>query len=174
MLKDNFGRSLILVLQSEGGWVDNPHDSGGATNRGITLDTLTEWREEPCTKDDVKNLSAQEASDIYRAKYWANVRGDDLPSGVDYIVFDYAVNSSPAKAAKELQSLVGANPDCIIGAFTLKAIAAYVAIHGVETLIKSYCDRRKSFLRSLKTWLYFGKGWTNRLERVKSDALKMV
>lgn len=173
-MKDNFGRSLTLVLASEGGYVDHPRDPGGATNRGVTLATLSAWRGRPCSKAEVKALTQVEAGDIYRAKYWNNVRADELPVGVDFVVFDYAVNSGPSAASKTLQRVVGVTADGIIGAFTIRAVTRYIAVHGAARLIGAYCDRRLSFLKSLNNWLTFGRGWGSRVEKVRTEALKML
>jgi len=173
-MKENFGRSLDLVLTYEGGYVDHPRDPGGATNRGVTLATLSAWRGKPCSKDEVKALTKVEAGDIYRAKYWNNVRADELPSGVDLVVFDYAVNSGPAAAAKTLQQVVGVTADGIIGAFTIRAVQRYVAMYGAVILVGTYCDRRLSFLKALAHWKTFGRGWSSRVEKVRNEALKML
>jgi lysozyme family protein len=170
----NFDRALMLVLQCEGGYVDHPRDPGGATNKGITLATLSAWRGKPCTKTDVKNLTTEEAKQIYRAKYWNNVRADELPSGVDYVVFDYAVNSGISRSAKALQTLVGTTADGVIGPFTVKAVERYVEQNGAERTIQNLCDRRLSWLKTLPTWVTFGRGWKNRVEKVRSEALKML
>lgn len=167
-------RSLHLVLQCEGGYVDHPRDPGGATNRGITLATLSEWRKKPCTKEDVKALSMQEAASIYHTNYWSAVDGDQLPLGVDFVTFDYAVNSGTATATKALQSCVGAVVDGVIGPYTIRAVETYCKRHGAAELIGAYCDRRLVFLKALKTWPTFGSGWFNRVQKVRAEALKMV
>jgi lysozyme family protein len=86
-------------------------DPGGATNLGVTLATLTAWRKRPTSIDDLKHLSKDEAKQIGRTQYWAFVRGDDLPKGLDYSVFDFAYNSGPVTAIKKLQTMIGASPD---------------------------------------------------------------
>lgn len=68
MAASNFGACLALVLLNEGGWSNDPRDSGRATNRGITLATLAAWRKRPVSKAEVRALSAAEASAIYRAR----------------------------------------------------------------------------------------------------------
>gem|GEM_PF-6374819 len=83
MAKANFSACLAHVLASEGGYVDHTKDPGGATNMGITLATLQEWRGRPIAKTDVRDLTRDEAAAIYRAKYWNKVKGDDLPAGLD-------------------------------------------------------------------------------------------
>lgn len=93
MAAANFERALALVLVHEGGYVDHPAYPGGATNLGITIGTLSDWLDRAATKAEVRALTKATVAPIYRKNYWDAVRGDDLPSGVDYCVFDFAVNS---------------------------------------------------------------------------------
>jgi lysozyme family protein len=98
------------------------------------------------------------------------VKGDNLPKGVDYAVFDLAVNSGPGKAAKTLQSVLGANPDGQIGPATLRALETANA-RDVATKV---CDARLAFLQSLPTYGTFGKGWSRRVAEVEQTAFNMV
>lgn len=166
-MKNNFNRVMDgLIFPNEGGYVDNPKDPGGATNLGVTQATLAAWRKRPVSKAEVKALGKPEARDIYRKAYADKVAFDELPSGLDAAVLDYAVNSGPSRAVKALQGLVGAAQDGIIGPKTLAAVARY----GAGTLVTRLCDERMRFLRGLKTWKTFGKGWTSRVVRVRSFA----
>jgi lysozyme family protein len=106
---------------------------------------------------------------LYRTKYWDKIKGDELPSGVDYIVFDAAINSGPGRAAKWLQECVGTQPDGAIGPMTIKATESIVK----ADLINMYCDKRLEFLKALPTWDTFGKGWGRRVEEVRAAALEM-
>ena len=111
MTAANFDRALALVLVSEGGYVNNQNDPGGATKYGITIATLRNYRGRSVTVDNVRQLAADEAGQIYHRNYWAPVRGDDLPAGVDYALFDFAVNSGPRKAAETLQECLSVTVD---------------------------------------------------------------
>ncbi|WIY52470.1 glycoside hydrolase family 108 protein [Devosia sp. YIM 151766] len=148
------------IIASEGGYVDHPRDPGGATNMGITHKTLTAWRGRSVTKADVRSLTKAEALEIYRAQYWDTVRGDLLPTGLDYAVFDYAVNSGPARAAKDLQRELGVSADGIIGSITLEAIRRVDDIAG---LVSRLCARRWAFVQGLSTFATFGNGWRRRI-----------
>ncbi|MGD9866716.1 MAG: glycoside hydrolase family 108 protein [Hyphomicrobiales bacterium] len=169
-MQDTFPDALKLVLAHEGGYVDHPLDPGGATNRGITIGTLRQWRGKPVTKSDVKNITFDEVAAIYRARYWDALSCDDLPRGLDYAVFDYGVNSGISRAARVLQALVGVTQDGIIGGMTLKAVSRCSSV----TLINRLCDQRLSFLQRLRTWNAFGRGWTNRVRGVRNHALGMA
>lgn len=170
MASQNFARALEFVLAHEGGYVDHPRDPGGATNRGITRVTLEQWRGRPVTKAEVRALTRAEAVAIYRAMYWNAVAGDDLPAGLDLAVFDFAVNSGPGRATKTLQSLLEVTADGVIGPVTR------AAAHRRETAatIRDLCTARMAFLKSLKTFATFGKGWTARVQAVERAALQQA
>ena len=114
-MQSNFNVCLALVLKSEGGYVNHPADPGGRTNLGVTQKVWEDWVSHPVTEADMRALTPTDVGPMYKAKYWDMVKGDNLPKGVDYAVFDLAVNSGPGKAAKTLQSVLGANPDGQIG-----------------------------------------------------------
>ena len=107
---------------------------------------------------------------IYRSGYWGKCRCDELPVGVDYAVFDAAVNSGPGRGARWLQAAVGAKQDGGIGPKTLSRVEEHDPIQVTGVM----CDRRLSFLRSLDTWPTFGKGWGRRVEGVRATAIAMA
>lgn len=165
----NFERSLPAVLKHEGGWADHPSDPGGATMKGVTIGTYRRYKP-GATKEDLRHITDAELQRIYRDGYWDKVRGDDLPYGVDYAVFDYAVNSGPARAAMHLQEVVGVAPDGEIGPLTLAAVAKWDAV----ALIEALCAKRIAFLKRLSTWPTFGKGWSARVSGVLRLAKDMA
>ncbi len=110
-MKTNFEDSLKHVLCHEGGWADHPRDPGGATMKGITLATYRRHFGEERGKDDLRAISDEELSKIYDSGYWSKCRCDELPAGIDYVVFDAAVNSGPGRGVKWLQAAVGAKQD---------------------------------------------------------------
>lgn len=170
MAKDNFEDSLKAVLVHEGGYVNNPLDPGGPTNMGITLATLQAYSGRPISAEDVKALSRAKAAEIYRAQYWNAVRGDQLPLGLDYVMFDYAVNSGASRAIKELQRIVGVTSDGQLGGITLAAIRELP----VSALITGMGEARLAFLQRLSTFRTFGKGWTRRVREVTERGLRMA
>lgn len=151
---------LKLSTNNEGGYVNHPRDPGGPTNHGITMATLQAYRRRPTTIADVKALTLTEANAIYEKSYWKPIWGDQLPAGLDYAVFDFGINSGPARAVKTLQGLLpGIAIDGLMGPKTLAAIQAF----DVADLIKRLCDARLKFVKSLKTFPTFGRGWTYRI-----------
>lgn len=171
-MKRNFERSLAFVLEHEGGYVDHPKDPGGATNKGITIATYRRYIKRDGTKEDLKRLTTEQAGIVYKKQYWDKVRGDDLPDGLDYAVFDFAVNSGPGRAAKFLQKIVGATQDGQIGKLTLLAVAA--SPKSTPQLIEELCADRLAFLKRLKHWPSFKNGWTARITGVETHATEMA
>lgn len=167
-MADNFDRCFDLVIRHEGGFVNHPRDPGGATNYGVTQRTYDAWQDRLGAKRrDVALISMAEVRSIYRAQYWNTVEAADLPLGIDYCVFDTAINSGPSRAVKLLQQALGVGADGIIGLQTRRALKAHP---NHDALVDAYCDRRLAFLKRLKTWPVFGKGWGRRVEDVRKTA----
>lgn len=169
-MRSNFERALDAVLKHEGGYVDHPSDPGGATNKGITIATFRKWVKRNGTKADLRRITDAQVAKVYRAQYWNKVKGDDLPSGIDYAVFDFAVNSGPGRAAKYLQGVLGVAQDGVIGPKTIAA--AHAA--DPRSVINNLCDRRMAFLHRLSTWPVFGRGWSSRVRGVRQLALSLA
>lgn len=165
MTVSGFARALPRVLVHEGGYVNDRFDPGGATNKGVTYrvyDAYRTMRNLPTR--DVRDISPAEVSEIYRLQYWDKVSGDQLPPGVDYVLFDGAVNSGPSQSIKWLQRALGVTVDGQIGQATLQAVTER---GNPAALIDAICDRRLAFLQALKTWPRFGKGWAARVASVR-------
>ena len=169
-MNSNFESALAYVLQSEGGFVNDLNDPGGMTNLGCTKAVWEEFVGHPVSEADMRGLTPADVAPLYKRKYWDKVSGDDLPAGLDYSVFDAAINSGPERAAKWLQEVVGVTADGAIGKGTLAAVEAY----NVNDLIKVYSAKRLAFLQSLPTFETFGKGWTTRVASVQSKATEML
>lgn len=166
----NFQISLKKVLKHEGGWADHPKDPGGATMKGVTLASFRRYVNPKATKEDLKKITDQQLSTVYRRNYWDAVLGGELPDGLDYAMFDFAVNSGPSRAVKYLQKIVETSQDGRIGPATLRAIEE----NNVFDLIERLCDARMEFLKKLGTWPTFGKGWTSRVSAVRKDAKNLA
>ncbi len=133
-MKENFERALALLLKHEGGYVNHPKDPGGHTNLGVTLRTWEHWMGRTVTPEELKALTSKDVYPLYRIRYWAAVRGDELPSGVDYALFDFAVNSGSPRAIKTLQAGLGVTQDGILGPTTLKILGAQEPAQVIEGL----------------------------------------
>lgn len=169
-MKDTFDRCLPLLLKHEGLWSDHPEDPGGATMLGITLRTYSAWLGRQATKEELRNIPNEHVRAIYKSAYWDKIRGDDLPIGVDYAVFDMAVNSGPMRAATVLQRALGVTADGVIGPKTMQA----AMVSPAAGLVGVFCDKRLDFLRSLPHFQTFGRGWSSRVKEVRGDAIRMV
>ena len=169
-MRQNFASSLQAVLFHEGGYSNNPKDPGGMTNLGCTKDVWEEWCGHPVDEKAMRNLKSTDVAPLYKRKYWDKVCGDDLPAGIDYVVFDAAINSGPGRAVKWLQACVGAEVDGALGPKTLAAVRAMDA----KKLVDDYGKRRLSFLLDLPAWSTFGNGWTKRVNEVTNAASTMI
>lgn len=164
----NWGKIIERILAHEGGFVNHPADNGKATNLGITQATFNEYLAASGQKPySVKMITRQQAITIYRVKYWTRIRGDELQHGWDYAMMDAAVLMGPSRAVRMAQQVLGLEPDGVVGPLTRAAIH-----HAPKEKLNEYMDKRLAFLKTLEDWPVFGKGWANRLEGVRKDALK--
>src|SRR2546423_12397020 len=157
MAASTYDEALRRLLVHEGGYVNHPSDPGGPTNFGITLADYRRYVKADATAADVRAMKVEEATPIYRAKYWYAMCGDELPAGVDYCVFDYAVNSGTGRAPKVLQRVLGVPVTGRADEATLAAARQ----RDPHALIEALCDERMRFLQGLKTWQVFGTGWSS-------------
>lgn len=172
MSLERFRACLPRVLSHEGGYVDHPADPGGATNLGVTLATARTYKldmdgDGDVDKADVKRLTPDSVGPIYHRGYWLASSADICPPGLDYIVFDCAVNQGVGRAVRWLQQVAGVAPDGVIGPKSKAAIAAL----DPAKAIKAYAALREAHYRSLSTFKTFGKGWMRRLLDVSVHAL---
>lgn len=170
MAQWTYDESLRRLLVHEGGYTNNPHDPGGPTNFGITIYDYRKYVKPGASAADVRAMKVDEAKAIYRAKYWDAQRCDELPAGVDYCVFDYGVNSGIGRSKKVLQRIVGIPADGALGPATMKAVAAT----DPKKIIIDMQAERLRFLKRLRTWPVFGRGWGRRVAEVKTVALAMA
>jgi lysozyme family protein len=169
-MKENWDKSFAAVLKHEGGFVNHPKDPGGMTNLGVTKKNWEAYVGREVTEADMRALTADVVKPFYKKLYWDKIKGDQLPSGVDYAVYDLAVNSGTGKAAKFLQEIAGVTADGVIGPKSLEAINRCDPVKTAEGI----CDMRMNFLEGLSTFDTFGKGWTIRVNDVKEKAIDMA
>ena len=165
-MKDNFDECLKMLLHHEGGYVNHPKDPGGETNLGVTKRVYEKWGG---TKD-MKDLTVEDVAPIYKKEYWDRCKCDDLESGVDWAVFDWAVNSGTGRAVKAIQKICGASQDGAIGPKTL----ALIGTQNTQYVIEEFGKIRQDFYESLKTFDTFGRGWTRRNKETTEKALEMI
>jgi len=170
MAKENWDKCFEMVLRHEGGYVNHPKDPGGRTNLGVTQRAWEEYVGRSADEAEMRALTPEIVKPFYKSRYWDRIKGDDLPSGVDYAAYDLAVNSGVGRAAKYLQSIAGVPSDGIIGPKSLAAIKDCPAGEMVDAM----CGMRLEFLKALPTWDTFGKGWGRRVAEVEEKASEMA
>ena len=165
-MKENFDKCLEMLLHHEGGYVWHEEDPGGETNLGVTKKVYQDWGG---TKEMI-DLTVEDVAPIYKKNYWDKCKCDELSSGLDWVVMDWAVNSGTRRVSKALQKACGAERDGVIGNKTL----ALANGQDVKYMIEEISVMRQSFYESLRTFKTFGRGWTRRNKETTEQALSMA
>jgi lysozyme family protein len=160
--------NLLFSDEVEGGWSDRDPaaDPGGKTNHGITIGCYSDWLNRPATETELRALTPEKCREIAVTMFWFPVNADKLPGGIDLLAADFAFHSHWTRAAKELQELVGVNPDGFVGDLTLTAVRK----RQPAELMEEYVDAREAFLEDLKNWPQNARGWKKRLRLMKALA----
>jgi lysozyme family protein len=169
-MKENFDEALKAILKHEGGYVHHPRDPGGMTNLGVTKKVWEEWVGHPVGEKEMRALTPDTVAPMYKKKYWDAVKADELPTGLDYLMFDFAINAGPGRAAKTMQKAIGTTPDGAIGPKTMAALKAA----DPADLIAKFSMEKELFYKALPTFATFGKGWLRRVDEAKSHAVTML
>ncbi len=146
----NFDLAFDRVMGHEGGYVNHPMDPGGETNWGISKRSYPQV--------NIRALTRAEAKEIYRRDFWQAIHADEMPGGVAFQAFEFAVNSGIGTAIRKLQRAVGAADDGYWGPMSQRAVAAMPE----HKVIMRFIAERLDFWRSLSTWSTFGNGWAGR------------
>lgn len=142
-----FNECLAFVLQWEGGFVNDPDDPGGATNKGITQGVYDHWlRRQDKPRHSVENISDDEVAAIYKADYWDQV-AKDLQPPLDLAAFDTAVNCGVARAIRWLSYCWNGD-----------------AVQTKECLLKKRRAHYDWLIARRPTMVKFRKGWTRRVD----------
>lgn len=157
------------LIRREGGYVNDPDDSGGPTKYGITQAALEDWLDRDCTENDVKALTENEAAEIYRAIYYFLPRIDALPASLQAHVFDIGVNSGPRAAIKMLQRALNSllchvNEDGIIGPQTIAAVRTQPPSKINNALVEIRRKFYESIVADNPEKQKFMKGWCSRAD----------
>jgi lysozyme family protein len=169
-MKENFREALQAVLKHEGGYVHHPRDPGGRTNLGVTQKVWEAWVGHPVGEKEMRALTPATVARLYKRRYWDAVKGDELPTGLDYLMFDFAVNAGPGRAVRTMQKALGTNPDGAIGPKTMAALKAA----DPTDLIAKFSMEKELFYKALPTFATFGRGWLRRVDEAKSHAVTML
>lgn len=170
MSDEKFRACLAETLKWEGGWSNHPADPGGPTMKGVIQRVYDAWREKNGKpRRSVRYIDDDEVEAIYRENYWSIVRGDELPPGLDLAVFDFGVNSGPARSARYLQKVLKVKIDGVIGPVTLKAANDADPLETVTALMAE----RRAFLNQIPYKQHFIKGWMNRCAGIEQACVAM-
>ena len=169
-MQNNFERSLALVLQHEGGYVNHPSDPGGKTNLGVTQRVWEDYVGHKVDEAEMRSLTREMVAPLYKKNYWDAVCGDVIPAGADYLLFDFAINAGSFRAVKTAQKSLGVIPDGVLGPLTTEALITANA----KDFIHKFSMAKESFYRSLVNFPTFGKGWLNRVAEAKKTAEGML
>lgn len=161
-----------VVLGHEGGLSDHPADKGGRTNLGITQSTLTGARKSISgLPEKVDDLTAAQALEIYRKLYWDKSKCDEIPTPLDFLVFDAAINCGVGGAGIQLQRALNRiggelKEDGSIGTLTIAAVNAAFDSDPWRLLYAVEMERirwHNNIVRRDKTQVKFLHGWMNRI-----------
>lgn len=139
------------ILEREGGYVFDPQDPGGETNFGISKRAYPDL--------DIETLTEFSAISLYQRDYWAKAHCEELPTPLDFYVFDMAVNQGVDKAIRLLQQVLRVPIDGVVGPVTINA--AWRS-NRPETGALFMARRVRQYL-ILPTFERFGEGWLKRL-----------
>lgn len=169
-MKETYNDAMKQVYLDEGGYTNDAADPGGPTNWGITIWDARKYWKPDATAADVRAMTKDVAAAIYEKHYAAPLNYNDLPAGVDYAMLDYGINSGISRAIKVAQGIVHVTPDGLMGPNTLAAIQKTDPTY----LVNAIYSERLAFLKNLRTWSTFGRGWSNRVATGKKLALSFI
>lgn len=147
----SFDQAILFTLREEGGYVNNPQDPGGETKYGISKHAYPSL--------DIKNLTENQARDIYYKDYWIKSRCDEMPGDIAISVFDMSVNSGIRSAIRCIQKCLNVADDGICGPLTLYSINNA----DQEDLFINFNAMRLNFFTTLSNYNVYGKGWFKRV-----------
>lgn len=152
----DYQRAIVKTLAHEGGakYTDDPADRGGATKYGISQRAYPNL--------DIRNLTEEQAREIYKRDYWDRVLGDEIKSQmVAESLFDTSVNMGVRTASRLAQVALGIDPaDGIIGSHSLAKInetdpSAFIAAFTITKIARyaHICNRDGTQKRFLLGWI---------------------
>ena len=175
-----FLNAVRIIFKNEGGYVDNPNDSGGKTNMGITEGTLRTANKYGITKvTDVRNLTRDICENIYYEMYWKTCGAEDLMEPIDLMHFDASVHHGVAGANKILQKAINNVLDSnvlvvdgIVGKNTKNYIDKVITdTNSAKNFSLIYLDERDKTFQSIVNRApknkVFLKGWLNRTKELR-------
>ena len=146
-----FDVAFDRLMGHEGGYVNDPNDPGGETKWGISKRSYPNL--------NIRDLTRDQAKEIYRRDFWSKIHADVLPDGVSFQLLDFAINSGIQTAIRYFQRALGVADDGHWGPTSQQA-----ADHTTEwDMIMRLNAERLDFMTRLKNWKDHGKGWARRI-----------
>jgi lysozyme family protein len=159
----SFERAIEFTLKWEGG---ETVDTGGYTKFGISQKAYPYL--------DIKNLTLEQAKEIYKRDYWNQIKGDELPQRIALVVFDTAVNVGVKRASRLLQETLNRYfhknlvTDGIIGRKTIETVRSV----NEKELVEKYLVERATFYSRLpEHYNTYKRGWLNRVFDLYREAM---
>lgn len=171
-MRSSLDAALTHILTHEGGWAHDPQDPGGCTMRGITLATYQAHGHPDATCAQLRRSTEAEARHIYEVGYWARVRGDEMPPGVDLMLCDHGVNAGPGRAVTLLRAVCGARSRVPLS--QLVTVADRVYLRGPQAMVRTLAAARLRYYQAARGWPRYGRGWTRRVQAAEVAALDLV
>lgn len=153
----DFQTAVTLVLKHEGGYSNDPQDPGKETNFGIASAYHPNV--------DIKNLTRQDAIDIYQATYWNPLYSKIQNQGLANSLLDCAVNQGPATAVRLLQSTLNeflSGPIAMDGKCGPETVEACNSVQDQEALAKRFVEHRLRSYAKDSDWPNAHNAWINR------------
>jgi lysozyme family protein len=172
----SWDRSFAKLLEVEGGSSNNAKDPGGMTNLGVGARQWAAFMGQPLstiTKAQMQALTPSSVEPFYRNNYWNLVDGDNLPAGVDAMVFQFEVNAGGI-SVKLLQRILGVAQDGLAGPKTILATKGYIDNYGIDNLIDALAGAQINYYETLPNWPTFGSGWTSRIDTFSAFASQLA
>jgi len=175
----SFTKALPLILKHEGGYVNDPDDTGGATNKGITQRVYDEYRKAmKLSAQPVREITDAEVEAVYYRNYWLDGLCDKLPAPLAMVHFDFAVNAGITQAFRTLQRVIGTKVDGVFGTKSFEALGEAIRTRGVNALVAAYSDERVAFYINITERrpvnIKFLLGWFRRTTSTRNTALEAV
>jgi uncharacterized protein (TIGR02594 family) len=169
-----FKDCMPLIFAYEGGFVNHPDDPGGATNMGITIDTLRAYRKKSVSVLDVQQLTKQEAGEIFRQKYWNVNSCDSLPKPLALLTFNASVLFGPHRGAEFLQTALNKQGaklliDGDIGPQTIAAAQRVL----IKQAVDDFVALQRALHEASKNKVFL-KGWLNRMAQIEVAAENFI
>jgi lysozyme family protein len=171
----SYSDAIKLILEHEGGYVNDPDDRGGATNFGIIQTTYDSYRKsKKLSPQPVKDIEQSEVQEIYYNNYWLDALCDKLPFNLAIVHFDFAVNAGISQAIKTLQRVLKVDADGQFGPRSFEALGTAIRNRGVNALVDAYSSERVAFYITITenrpANLKFLRGWYNRTCKTRDFA----